>query len=66
MSYEENTNKWLAGRTIKNADVDGHGILLEFEDGSILDYKSSDGGYSCWSMCGVDQTKTDEGNNGKL
>ena len=50
MTYEENTNLWLVGKTIRKANVSGHGVVLEFEDGTNLDYSASDGGYSCWGL----------------
>ena len=50
MTYAETTNAWLVGKTVKKADVSGHGVYLEFEDGSKLNYDASDGGYSCWGM----------------
>jgi len=50
VTYCENTNLWLAGKTIRKADVNGHGVVLEFEDGTSLDYSASDGGYSCWGL----------------
>lgn len=60
MTYAEKTNCWLAGKTIKKADVDGHGVCLDFEDGSSLTYNASDGGYSCWSMKQGDEQKGGE------
>ena len=50
MTYAENTNRWLAGKTIRKADVSGYNIVLEFEDGTVLDYSASDGGYSFWGL----------------
>ena len=50
MTYEENTNMWLVGKTIRKADVSGGGVVLEFEDGTGLNYEASDGGYSCWGL----------------
>lgn len=48
MTYEETTNMFLVGKTIKKANVSGHVVVLEFDDGSKFDYSASDGGYSCW------------------
>lgn len=48
--YEIETNKKLKGKTIKRADVTGHGVNIVFEDGTIFDYSASDGGYSCWDI----------------
>lgn len=50
MTYAENTNLWLVGKTIRKADISGHGMVLEFEDGTNLNYEASDGGYSCWGL----------------
>ena len=43
-------NNYLIGKTITKADVDGFGIVLEFEDGSSLVYSASDGGYSSFDI----------------
>ena len=43
-------NKKLIGKTIVWAEINGFGIKLEFNDGSVLDYSSSDNGYSCWEI----------------
>lgn len=37
---------FLAGKTIKNVNVDGYEVMLEFTDGSVFEYQASDGGYS--------------------
>lgn len=42
----DNTNEKLIGKTIKEADIDGFGVYLTFEDGSAFEYNASDGGYS--------------------
>ena len=44
--------KFLIGKTIIEAKVDGFGIRLKLEDGSIFEYEASDGGYSLWEMIG--------------
>jgi len=44
------TNKALIGKKIINADVNGDGIRLELDDGSIFEYDASDGGYSSWEI----------------
>ena len=44
--------KFLIGKTIIEAKVDGFGIRLKLEDGSIFEYEASDGGYSLWEMMG--------------
>ena len=48
--YEIETNKKLKGKTIKRANVTGHGVDIVFEDGTIFKYSASDGGYSCWRI----------------
>ncbi len=40
----------LVGRTIVKAEVDGYGIELELDDGSIFSYSASDGGYSTYDF----------------
>ena len=40
----------LIGKTIKYIQIDGHGIVLITEDGLILTYDSSDGGYSTYDI----------------
>ena len=52
-------DKKLIGKTIVFAEIDGYGIKLKFSDGSIFDYSSSSGGYSCWEI--IDNTKQAEG-----
>lgn len=54
MTYEENTNLWLAGKTIRKAVVSGYCVVLEFEDGTSLNYSASDGGYSLWELFTAD------------
>lgn len=49
MSYDD-TNNSLIGRTIVNANVNGHGITLDLDNGVRLEYHASDGGYSCWEF----------------
>lgn len=44
------TDKDLIGKTIKEIEVDGGGIYIEFTDGAVLSYSSSDGGYSTWGV----------------
>lgn len=51
MTYSEETNKRLVGRTILQADVNGHGMTLVLDNGVRLEYFASDGGYSCWELC---------------
>lgn len=48
--HEKETEKMLTGKTIKEIEVTGYGICLKTTDGLILDYNSSDGGYSCWGV----------------
>ena len=40
----------LIGKTIVQADVDGYGIELTFDDGSLFLYSASDGGYSTYGF----------------
>lgn len=40
----------LIGKTIISAQVDGFGILLVFDDGSLFSYSASDGGYSTYDL----------------
>ena len=40
----------LIGKTILAAEVDGFGIKLVFDDGSIFNYSASDGGYSTYDF----------------
>lgn len=44
------TEKDLLNKTIKEIEVNGYGINLTTEDGMVLDYSASDGGYSCWEV----------------
>ena len=47
---KEETNKWLEGKKIIKADVNGNGITLVLDDNSVFEYDASDGGYSCWEI----------------
>ena len=44
MITEEN----LIGKTIKKLSIDGYGLLIEFTDGTKLEYIASGGGHSDW------------------
>ena len=46
-----NINEKLIGKTIKEADIDGFGVYLTFNDGSMFEYDASDGGYSHYAYC---------------
>ena len=46
----DETNNTLIGKKIINADVNGDGIRLELDDGSIFIYDATDGGYSSWEI----------------
>lgn len=50
MTYSEEIQKQLKGKTIKSAEVNGNGITLIFTDESQFDYEASDGGYSTFSF----------------
>ena len=45
-----NIEKELIGKTITSAIVNGYEVVLCFDDGTILDYEASDGGYSCYEL----------------
>ena len=45
----------LIGRTIVNAEIDGFGIILEFDDGSRFEYDASDDGYSRYEFIPANQ-----------
>lgn len=47
---EDETNNSLAGKTIKEANIDGYGVYIKFTDGVELDYSASEGGYSTWDI----------------
>ena len=40
----------LIGKTIVTAEVNGFGITLVFDDGSVFNYSASDGGYSTYDF----------------
>jgi len=48
--YEERTKKAIIGKKVVDLDINGFGIRLSLDDGTVLDYESSDGGYSCWGI----------------
>lgn len=49
-NYEERTKKAIIGKRVVDLDINGFGIRLSLDDGTVLDYESSDGGYSCWGI----------------
>lgn len=50
MGRMNETEKFLLGKTIVKAEVDGHGIRLTMDNHYVFDYNASDGGYSCWEI----------------
>lgn len=48
--HETDTSKLLVEKTIRRAEVTGYGVKLVMSDGTVLDYDSSDGGYSTWTV----------------
>ena len=38
----------LIGKVIIDAEITGYGVTLKLNDGTILEYNASDGGYSTW------------------
>ena len=48
------SEKELIGKTICDADVDGYGMVLTFDDGSVFNYCASEGGYSSYGWDGED------------
>ena len=43
-------NEKIVGKTIKLADINGDGIVIEFTDGSVFKYYATDGGYSTYEL----------------
>ena len=54
MTYNEYTDLWLTGKTIRKSYVKGDRMVLKFEDGTAIDYSASDGVYSDWSLITAD------------
>ena len=52
-----NIEKELIGKTITNAIVNGYEVVLIFDDNTVLDYEASDGGYSCYELRKIGETK---------
>ena len=52
--------KILVGKTIAKIDVDGFDVNIVFTDGTVFEYESSDGGYSCWNIYKNDDHAQDE------
>lgn len=46
----------LIGKTIARIDVDRFDVDIVFTDGTVFEYESSDGGYSCWDIYKNDDT----------
>ena len=42
--------KALVGKTIARIDVDRFDVDIVFTDGTVFEYESSDGSYSCWNI----------------
>lgn len=40
----------LVGKTIARIEVDRFDVDIVFTDGTVFEYESSDGGYSCWDI----------------
>lgn len=57
---QTNSAEILIGKTIKEIEVSGYGIYLKTTDGIVLDYSSSDGGYSCWGIGSGDEEEEEE------
>ena len=43
----------LIGKAIKSIEADGFEISITTEDGAVLTYYASDGGYSSWEVVNV-------------
>lgn len=50
MTYSEEIQEQLKGKTIKSAEVNGDWITLTFTDETQFNYEASDGGYSTFSF----------------
>lgn len=50
----------LVGKTIARIEVDGFDVDIVFTDGTLFEYESSDGGYSCWNIYKNDDHAQDE------
>ena len=46
----------LIGKTIARIDVDRFDVDIVFTDGTVFEYESSEGGYSCWDIYKNDDT----------
>lgn len=46
MTYTEKIVNKMIGKTIKNVDLDGFGMTIDFTDGTQFNFDASDGGYS--------------------
>lgn len=44
------TEKDMIGKRIEKIEVNGYVVRIVLEDGTCLDYMSSDGGYSSWNV----------------
>lgn len=45
-----NYGETMVGKTIMRAYVDGFGMTLIFDDGTVFNYSASDGGYSLYGF----------------
>lgn len=50
ISYEQRTETIMNGARILETEIDGYGIKLVLDNGYVLNYDATDGGYSSWTI----------------
>ena len=50
MEYTTKIKRKLIGKTIKDVELSGGEVYLDFTDGSRFEYDASDGGYSTYDL----------------
>lgn len=53
--------KGLIGQTIIDAEVDGHGIVLTLNNGTVFHYFASDAGYSTYVIYEIGKDDEQDG-----
>jgi len=56
-----NAEKAITGKVVEKAEINGYGIRLTMNDGTVFDYDATDAGMSMWDIWNTADTPQDEG-----
>jgi len=57
-----NAEKAITGKVVEKAEINGYGIRLTMNDGTVFDYDATDAGMSMWDIWNTaDTPQTDCG-----